>query len=373
VVSGERAVAQGSFGGVPSSAGRYLGRWCTQLRNLVDYTTTLIGPDPGIGPAPRKQALIRALRSPIRLDGAEYNQIKILLQAIEAEYLQNWATALRANTQPRAERSARYIASFLLDAGFSAPYLHRWMTYRVEHEPGTRTLANILDDAVALVSTPNRTYRVLVAFEAAAEAKSGPPANWIEPAAVTAWLQANNHSVVGIRQNGGMWFSVEAPDSWSAVGKVVEIVDRLTSRVILGTNGRLIPLPSAWVEGQPKRYRFGILPRQVQVHALHREDKLYTVTKGNIVDAALELLAPLENGSPCPAISTAFAGDGLRVVIAGDGAAAIYALLGSARLNGVNPERWLDEALSRMHRPSTVQPDRVRLSDRNSTAADPPP
>ena len=302
------------------------------LRNFVDYTTTLIGPDPGIGPAPRKQALIRALKSPIRMDGAEYNQIKLLLQIIEAEYLQNWTTALRANARPRPERSARYIASFLLDAGFSAPYLHRWMTYRVEHEAGTRSLADILDDAVALVAAPNRTYRVLVAFEAAAEAKSGPPANWIEPAAFTAWLQANNHSVVGIRQNGGMWFSVDAPDSWSAVGKVVEIVDRLTSRVILGTNGRLIPLPSAWVEGQPKRYRFGILPRQVQVHALHREDKLYTVTKGNIVDAALELLAPLENGSPCPAISGAWAameallsGPGDQDVIAADRMASLVA------------------------------------------------
>lgn len=251
------------------------------FRNLVESTIALIGPDPGVGATARKQTLVRALKSPIRMDGAEYNQIKLLLQAVEAEYLQNWATALRANTPPRAERSARYIASFLLDAGFSAPYLHRWMTYRVEHEAGTRRLADILDDAIALVSAPPKAYRVLVVFEAAAEAKSGPPANWVEAAVVAEWLQANNHQVTGVRQNGGMWFSVEAPDSWSAVGKVVEIVDRLTSRVVLGTSGRLIPFPSAWVEGQPKRYRFGILPRQVQVHALHREDKLYTVTKGN--------------------------------------------------------------------------------------------
>lgn len=277
------------------------------LRNLVDYTLALIGPDPGIGPGARKQTLIRALKSPIRMDGAEYHQIKLVLQAVEGEYLQNWAAALRANSHPLAERSARYISSFLLDSGFSAPYLHRWMKYRVEHEPGTRGLADILDDAVILISNPPKTYRVLVAFEAAAEAKSGPPANWVEPSAVTEWLQANNHNVAGIRQNGGMWFSVEARDSWSAVGKVVEIVDRLTSRVILGTNGRLIPLSSAWVEGQAKSYRFGIPPRQVQVHALHREDKLYTMTGGNIIDAALELLAPLENGSPCPAVSGAWA------------------------------------------------------------------
>lgn len=277
------------------------------LRNLVEYALTQIGPDPGIGPTQRKQALVKALKSALRADGAEFHQVKIILQSVEAEYLQNWVAALRANTPPRAERTARCIGSFLLDSGFSGPYLHRWMKFRVEHEAGARNLADLIDDARTLVATPHKTFRVLVAFEAAAEAKSGPPSNWVEPSAVTAWLQANNHDVAGLRQNGGMWFTVDAPDSWSAVGKVVEIVDRLTSRVVLGTNGRLIPLPSAWVEGQPKRYRFGILPRQVQVHALHREDKLYTVTTGGIVDAALELLAPLETGSPSPAVTGAWA------------------------------------------------------------------
>jgi len=32
----------------------------------------------------------------------------------------------------------------------------------------------------------------------------------------------------------------------------------------------------------------------------------------------------------------------------GDSAAAIYTLLGTARLNGVDPERWLREVLSRI-------------------------
>lgn len=302
------------------------------LRNLVDFTLALVGPDPGVGPSARKQALIKALKSPIRVDGAEFHQIRIILEDVEREYLQNWAAALRTATPPRPERTARCIASFLLDAGFSAPYLHRWFKYRVEHEQGPRSFAEMIDDAAALARTPCKTYRVLVAFEAAAEEKSGPPANWIGPSDVTEWLQANNHDVAGLRQNGGMWFTVEATDSWSAVAKVVEIVDRLIPRVTLGTNGRLIPFPSAWVEGQPRRYRFGILPRQVQVHALHRENKLYSVTKGNIIDAALELLAPLENGSPCPAVTGAWAameallsGPGDQDVMAADRMAALVA------------------------------------------------
>src|ERR1039458_5900577 len=92
------------------------------LRNLVNATLGLVGPDPGIGPVARKQALQRALQSPIRMDGAEYHQIKIILTDVEREYLANWAAALRTALPPRPERTARCIASFLLDAGFSAPY-----------------------------------------------------------------------------------------------------------------------------------------------------------------------------------------------------------------------------------------------------------
>ncbi|HEY5329735.1 MAG TPA: hypothetical protein VIJ79_07625 [Acidobacteriaceae bacterium] len=302
------------------------------LRNLVSATLGLIGPDPGIGATARRQALQRALQSPIRMEGAEYHQIRIILNDVEREYLTNWAAALRMANPPSPERTARAVAAFLLDAGFSAPFLHRWLTYRVEHEPGTRSLADLIDDAVTLTQRPLRAYRILVAFEAAAESKSGMPANWVGPSTVSDWLQQNGFAVSGLRQNGGMWFEIDASDAWSAVEKTVEIVDRLTSRVVLGTNGRLLPLPSAWVEGHRQHFRFGIGPRRVEVHALHREDKLYSIAKGGIVDAALELLGPLNSGSASPAVTGAWAameallsGPGDDDVLAADRMAALVA------------------------------------------------
>jgi hypothetical protein len=287
------------------------------LRNLVGCATALIGPDPGIGPIERKQTLQKALKSSIRANGTDYHVIRQILADTEREYLSNWASALRRAPLPGAERAARSIASFLLDSGFSAPYLHRWWTFRIVHEDGVRSLADLMDDTVQLFERPKRNFRVLVAFEAAAEGKSGTPAGWLDASQVSDWLKDHNFDVSKVRQNGGMWFEVEAPDQWAAVEKTVEIVDRLTSRVHLGTNGRLIPVRTAWVEDHNQRFRFSIGPRRVEVHALHREDKLYTVGKGGIVDAALELLAHLNTGSPSPAIIGAWAA--LEALLSGPG------------------------------------------------------
>lgn len=287
------------------------------IKNLIGCAQAAIGPDPGIGPEAQKSCLQEALRSPVHANGAEYHRIKILTTMIERDYLTHWANAMRSGNRPKPERAARAIASFLLDAGFSAPFLHRWWTFRIKHEDGIRSLADFIDDSVTLFQRPARHFRVLVAFEAAAEGKSGVPAGWLDAGQVSDWLKRNNFEVSKLRQNGGMWFEIDAPDQWSAVEKTVEIVDRLTSRVNLGTTGRLIPVRTAWVEGQKERYRFSTGPRRVEVHALHREDKLYTLGRSGIVDAAIELLAPLNSGSPSPAVIGAWAA--IEALLSGPG------------------------------------------------------
>src|SRR5207253_4317600 len=57
--------------------------------------------------------------------------------------------------------------------------------------------------------------------------------------------------------------------------------------------------------------------RRVEVHALHREDQLYTLGRGSIVDAAIELLGPLDSGSPGPAITGAWAA--IEALLSGPG------------------------------------------------------
>jgi hypothetical protein len=302
------------------------------LKNLVSCALGLMGPDPGVGSDIEKRTLQTALKSEIRVNGAEYRVIRNLTDAIENEYLLRWAAALRSEESPGPERTARAIAAHLLDKGFSSPFLHRWWTYRIYHEAGTRTLADLLEDAHHLVQRPRRDYRVLVAFEAAAPSKSGMPAAWVTAREVSQWLTANGFDVSRVRQNGGMWFEVSTPDTWSAVENVVETVNKLTSRVALGTDGRLQPFSTAWVEGERKSFRFSIGRRRVEVHALHREDQLYGTKETSIVDAAIELLGPLDSGPPSPAITGGWAamealltGPGDDDVIAADRMASLVA------------------------------------------------
>lgn len=287
------------------------------LKNLVGCAQSLCGPDPGVGSDAEKRTLLTALRSDIRANGTEHRIIKNLTRSIDEAYLLRWAIALRTGAAPGAERTARAIAAHLLDKGFSAPFLHRWWTYRMRHEAAMRSMADVLEDAHNLVQRPMRTFRVLVAFEAAAPGKSGMPAGWVTPRELSQWLTTNGFDVSRVRQNGGMWFEVSSPDPWAAVESVVETVDKLTSRVALGTIGRLQPVSTAWVEGEPNAFRFAIGRRRVEVHALHREDQLYRIGKTSIVDAAIELLGPFDSGSPSPAITGGWAA--IEALLSGPG------------------------------------------------------
>ena len=150
-------------------------------------------------------------------------------------------------------------------------------------------------------------FEVLVAFQAAPHSRSGLPALWVHAASVSEWLSANGYDVTGIRQNGGMFLKVEAKDEISAVEGAVEIIEQLASRVALGADNRLNPYPLAWVVGQSTPFPLRRRQRRIQVPALYREDQFYTPTKTGIVDAALELLAPLKSSSPSPAIAGAWA------------------------------------------------------------------
>ncbi len=109
------------------------------IKNLIGCAQAAIGPDPGIGPEAQKASLQETLRFPVRANGDEYHRIKILAATIERDYLSHWANAMRSGNRPKPERTARAIASFLLDAGFSAPFLHRWWTFRIKHEDGIRS------------------------------------------------------------------------------------------------------------------------------------------------------------------------------------------------------------------------------------------
>jgi hypothetical protein len=284
------------------------------LLNVSSQAAVLAGTDPGAGDAATKRLLQRTLQCDGKATGLEYEgfgyrTLAQLAAQIETDYLGRWAQAVSGMQElPSAERAARAIASHLLDAGFSSDFLHRWWSYRIRHEPGTLALSDLLLEAHKLVSRRPGDYELMVAFEhASASPTSGDSSNWMSNQDVSAWLKEKGFSVSGIRQRGGLKFNLSARDPLAAAEAVAETVERIISRVKLGSYKTLVPIDKIWIAGQKQPIPLRLRRRRVEVHALHRENRLFTDSEFGIVDAAVELVAPLDSESPGAAVAGGWA------------------------------------------------------------------
>ena len=300
---------------------------------LANVAHKIVGTDPGAGNDEEKRLLQRALKSALRLDGLNYHVVKQQESRSRTGYLARWANALRAPRPPHAERTARAIASHLLDIGYSSDFLHRWWKYRLRHERGTRSLADIVDDAQQLALRPERCFEVMVPVERAIRLKNArPPSAWRSPQQVSAWLRDDDFDVAGIRQDGGFLFRIEALDQDAAAARVSEVLDQLAARVAIGTRRGLTLLGRVWIKGEAEPYRLDRGKRGVWVEALERENQLYNAHSSPAGDreaplsprsesenqphdarstgrihAAIELLSHLQSSSPGAAVAGGWA------------------------------------------------------------------
>jgi hypothetical protein len=274
----------------------------------VQTAAKLAPVDPGIGDGQRLKALQMTLRTKLRYDGLDFLALRHLVQEIETSYLADWSTALSAaNTRPQPERVARSIASHLLDLGFSADYLHRWWTYRLLHEERERPLSDLVSEAHEMALVLPHSREVLVAFESIPKTKSGFPSDWLDAPAVSLWLRKVGFDIAGVRQRGGLVFHVEARDGRAAADAAAEIIDNLAARASIATSGEFQFVPRAWVAGEKAPHDLRQRRRGVHVRALYREDAIYSKGSPSGVDAAFELLAPLQTSSPTAAIAGGWA------------------------------------------------------------------
>lgn len=290
-----------------SRAGREGSLKAETLGDLTNFAATVAGRDPGIGTAEDKQALQGALKKTMVPDGVEFSTVKLVVLDLEKHYLGRWKDAIVAKTHPGPERTARAIAAHLLDFGYSPVHLHKWCTYHVRNAGGATTLAELLDDAGTMLTSSPKQYKILVGFHSLPQSKSGFPDNYLAPHVASNWLRRNGIEVSQIRLNGALSFHVPARDPWAAIQTTIDNVDQLTSRVALGTDSQLRPIGQAWIEGITETFSFKRDPRLVEVHALHRENKLYSQTKTSIVDAVLELLGALNTGPGSSAVGAGWA------------------------------------------------------------------
>lgn len=302
------------------------------LSSLAEGATTLAGRDAGFASNDQRRVLIQAVRGNLTPGSVDCATISQTAADFDEHYLRNWAAAVLLPQKPKPERTARAVAAHLLDAGFSQVHLHQWCTFQVNDAAGAANLNELILRADALMKKSLSDYKVLVGCQSVPQSLSGTPANYLSAADFSAWLRENKFNVSGVRHNGALLFRVSARDPWAAVQKTVETVTLLESRVALGTTSRLRPLDQAWIEGTKRSFPFAPEKRRVEVHALHREDKLYTVERASIVDAALELLGALNSGAPSPAVAAGWAaieslmtGPGDQDVLAADRMAAIVA------------------------------------------------
>ena len=267
------------------------------LSFLANVAQKTVGIDPGAGSEEEKKVLQRALKPEVRLDSLKYHIIRQQESKLRTEYLARWAEALRCRRPPDVEQTARAVASHLLDVGYSSDFLHRWWKYRLKHEPGTRSLADIVDDAQQLGLRPERSFDVMVPVSRGIRL-TGPakaPSEWRSSVEVAAWFSTEKSEVTEIRHNGGFLFRVPALDPAAAVARVAELLDQLGARVAIGTRRDLSLLGRAWIKGVATPYRLDRTKRGVWVEALEREDQLYDAYSSGGIHAAIELLSHLQS------------------------------------------------------------------------------
>lgn len=295
------------------------------LAYLVSTAQRQVGFDPGAGGASERPVLQAALKSKLRPHGLDYHTVAQLLDTARASYFARWSRSLAGPNPPRAERTARAIASHLLDVGFSPDFLHRWWSYRLRHAPTEQPLAEVVAEADELATAKPKRFEILVAVESELSLEDGTPRGWLTAPQVLAWLADHAFDGRGVHHKGGFLFEPSALDADAAAAAATELIDRLTARVAVVKRAGLKPLDQLWIKGEAKARRMNRRKRGVWVTALQREQQLYSTTHEGTLDAAIGLLSHMQSSSPGAAVA--------------GGWAAIEALLGEAGDRGGAADR----------------------------------
>lgn len=237
-----------------------------------------------------------------RADTAAHFGIRELSARVGTDYLSRWGRVV-ARGNVAIEHFARSVAAHLLDAGFAAEHLHAFIKARLDAlEP--ITLSELCDALQAeLTANPKREFEVMLAFTRKPAFRNGIPSEWLQGAAVTAWLKAQGFDTAGVRAPVAMLLRVQARDAIGAAQVARGESDRFAARALIATGEPLMRTEMLWVKGCNRPARMKEESRGVGVKELFREDRVFSPDANQSVDAALELLAHLEDSSPPAAIA----------------------------------------------------------------------
>lgn len=271
------------------------------IRRMASALQRRTGLHPGLTDA-EKQFLRNQVEKTPRADGATHYGIREMSARISGDYLIRWGRAIEAGKYT-VEHFARNVAAHLLDAGFSGPYLYRFIKGKLDATEEI-SLAQLCDALHAeMLANPRRTFEVLLAFTVTPEFPNGVPSAWLHGAAVTTWLKNQGFDTTDIRPAVAMLLHVQARDEVGAVQSARDEAERYAARALIATGKPLRRVPYLWVKGGRAPFPMVDTSRGVSVKELFREDRVFSADASQSVDAALELLAHLEGSSPPAAVA----------------------------------------------------------------------
>ncbi|WP_333983725.1 integrase [Burkholderia gladioli] len=271
------------------------------VKRIASSLQKRVGTHPAFQPA-EKQLLTEQVRQVPRPEGVAHFTIRELGQRVSSNYLSRWADAV-ARADFRPEHFARHVGAHLLDAGFSPQFLHDWIASRRD-APLPITLAELCEELQELIrSNTPRPFEVLIAVKSMPRLNDAARTPWLRAAAVTEWLRENGFDTTGVRAAAAMIITVTARDEIGAANAARNESDRYSARALLATGKPLDLLPNVWVRGSTTDFSTKANSRGVAVSELFRSDRIFASDVSQDVDAALELLAHLEDSSPPAAIA----------------------------------------------------------------------
>ncbi len=283
------------------------------VQELASTAQRRAGPDFGVGPKGVRSALQATLAKLQQhpLDQVSRHQLDFLLDGAETDYLKRWGAADRGDVAALGPESiSRLLAGHLLSKGFSPDYLHRWVTWLTTNKM-PHTLSDLFIKAQAVAVRPTRSWEVFVPLIAIERHEQRMPPEWLDPTEATEWLSREAPEAL-VRHNGGLLLEVEARDRWSAVEEAGDLIENLAARVAVGVPGssRFEPHSEAFVAGTTAAFSLTRPRRQVDVHSLKRQNALFSAvepTLGGRLRSAIDLVAPLETGTPGAAVAGGWA------------------------------------------------------------------
>ncbi|AQP52750.1 hypothetical protein [Tessaracoccus flavescens] len=277
------------------------------LSTLQDELIARVMLDPAVSSPTDRSATRKMLTVPVSSlvkPGHSWHVLNAWAATTRAEYLANWAMALgNGMGLPSAECTARLLAAHLFDEGFSRKYVHRWLTYRIKHSGDVHTLASMCLELHSQLVTGPKPLEVLVPLAAHVPMPRPVPAGWLTSDQVRDWRAANVPGWRPIRQHGAVLLTVEALDIYAATDIARDRLTAIRDRFRVGGRREISPAAEMWVAGVTASQPTEAPSRRVQVYAFERQSALWSHSVRPDIEAAMELMAPLERG-PAPAATT---------------------------------------------------------------------